>query len=169
MALIDKAVTSSKAATGSVERESGGRTASNSIELRLPSRLGYEKVAMNTAASVARLMGFSDERVEDLKTAVAEACINAMEHGNKMDDSLSVGVVLSMDANSLEVKVTDTGEGPQSPTDAPDIDKKMQEQEEARGMGMFLIQALVDEVEWVSSPPTGSYARMVIHLRQSSL
>ena len=139
-------------------------TSSSIIELRMPSRLGYEKVAMNTAASVARLMGFSEERVEDLKTAVAEACINAMEHGNKLDDSLSVGVILSMDANSLEVKVTDNGEGPQGKTDAPDIDKKMQEEEDARGMGMFLIQALVDEVEWVSSPPSGSYARMVIHL-----
>ena len=29
---------------------------------------------------------------------------------------------------------------------------------------MFLIQSLVDEVEWVSSAPTGSYARMVIRL-----
>jgi serine/threonine-protein kinase RsbW len=140
------------------------RASSSSIELRLPSRLGYEKVAMNTAASVARLMGFSEERVEDLKTAVAEACINAMEHGNKLDDSLSVGVILSMDANSLEVKVTDNGDGPTNKTDAPDIHKKMQEEEDARGMGMFLIQALVDEVEWVSSPPAGSYARMVIHL-----
>jgi serine/threonine-protein kinase RsbW len=148
----------------STKPTSGDRSNSSSIELRLPSRLGYEKVAMNTAASVARLMGFSEERVDDLKTAVAEACINAMEHGNKLDDSLSVGVILSMDANSLEVKVTDNGEGPQSKTDAPDIDKKMQEEEDARGMGMFLIQALVDEVEWVSSPPSGSYARMVIHL-----
>jgi serine/threonine-protein kinase RsbW len=143
------------------------KAASNIIELRLPSRLGYEKVAMNTAASVARLMGFSEERVDDLKTAVAEACINAMEHGNNLDESLSVGVILSVDANSLEVKVTDTGDGPPGKTEAPDIDKKMQEQEQARGMGMFLIQALVDEAEWVSSPPSGSYARMVIHLRHN--
>jgi serine/threonine-protein kinase RsbW len=140
----------------------------NSIELRLPSRLGYEKVAMNTAASVARLMGFADERVEDLKTAVAEACINAIEHGNKLDDSLTVGVILSMDEDSLEVKVTDTGDGPKGFHAAPDIDKKMHGEEEARGMGMFLIQALVDEAEWVSSPPAGSYARMVIHLRRAT-
>jgi serine/threonine-protein kinase RsbW len=139
----------------------------NSIELRLPSRLGYEKVAMNTAASVARLMGFADERVEDLKTAVAEACINAMEHGNKLDDSLTVGVILSMDEDSLEVKVTDTGDGPKGTALTPDIDKKMHGEEDARGMGMFLIQALVDEAEWVSSPPAGSYARMVIHLRRA--
>ena len=141
---------------------------SSSIELRLPSRLGYEKVAMNTAASVAKLMGFSDERVEDLKTAVSEACINAIEHGNKLDDSLTVGVVLSMDENSLEVKVTDTGEGPHGTHAAPDIDKKMHGEEAARGMGMFLIQALVDEAEWVSSPPAGSYARMVIKLRRTT-
>jgi serine/threonine-protein kinase RsbW len=139
----------------------------NSIELRLPSRLGYEKVAMNTAASVARLMGFGDDRVEDLKTAVAEACINAMEHGNRLDETLTVGVILSMDEDSLEVKVTDTGEGPKVTTSAPDIDKKMHGEEDARGMGMFLIQALVDEAEWVSSPPAGSYARMVIYLRRA--
>ncbi len=144
----------------------------STVELRLPSRLGYEKVAMNTAASVARLMGFAEERVEDLKTAVAEACINAMEHGNKLDASLSVGVVLSIDSESLEVKVSDTGEGPQGGAQgraaAPDIDKKMHGEEDARGMGMFLIQALVDEAEWVSSPPAGSYARMVIHLNRAS-
>ena len=81
------------------------------IELNLPSRLGYEKVAMNTAASVAKLMGFDDDRIEDLKTAVAEACINAMEHGNKLDEALSVGVILSVGADSLEVKVLDTGSG----------------------------------------------------------
>jgi serine/threonine-protein kinase RsbW len=136
----------------------------SSIELRLPSRLGFEKVAMNTAASVAHLMGFSSERIEDLKTAIAEACINAMEHGNKLDETLSVGVILSMGSDSLEVKVLDTGTGPQGHAAAPDIDKKMHEQEDARGMGMFLIESLVDEVEWVSSPPAGSYARMVIRL-----
>ncbi len=69
--------------------------------------------------------------------------------------------------SSLEVKVTDTGEGPKGTTAAPDIDKKMHGEEAARGMGMFLIQALVDEAEWVSSPPAGSYARMVIKLRRT--
>ena len=68
---------------------------STSVEVRLPSRLGYEKVAMSTAAAVAKLMGFPEDRIEDLKTAVAEACINAIEHGNRLNEKLSVGVVLS--------------------------------------------------------------------------
>jgi serine/threonine-protein kinase RsbW len=112
-------------------------------------------------------MGFGEERIEDLKTAIAEACINAMEHGNKFDETQLVGVVLSMGPDSLEVKVLDTGSGLQVPVGhaaVPDIDKKMHELEGARGMGMFLIESLVDEAEWVSSPPEGSYARMVIRL-----
>lgn len=141
---------------------SGTRT--NSIELRLPSRLGYEKIAMSTAASVANIMGFDEERVEDLKTAVAEACINAMEHGNKLDETLTVGVILSMDATELEVKVLDAGSGPHVAVHAPDIDRKMHGEEPTRGMGMFLIQSLVDEAEWVSSPPSGSYVRLVIRV-----
>ena len=141
----------------------------DSVEVRLPSRLGFEQVAMSTAASMAKLVGFSEDRIDDLKTAVAEACINAMEHGNKLDNSLSVGVFLSMDEDSLEVKVTDTGEGPKGPGHKPDIDKKMHGEEEARGMGMFLIQALVDEVEWVPSSVEGkSFVRLVIRLNQES-
>ncbi len=134
------------------------------IELCLPSKLGYEKVAMNTAASVARLMGFSEDRIEDLKTAVAEACINSMEHGNKLDETLKVGVILSMTGDALEVKVRDQGPGPQGDVPKPDIEAKMEGDESPRGMGMFLIQALVDEVEWTSSEQNGSCARLVIHL-----
>jgi serine/threonine-protein kinase RsbW len=139
-------------------------TTGTSVEVRLPSRLGFEKVAMATAASVARLKGFSDERIEDLKTAVAEACINAIEHGNHLNENLSVGIILSTSADELEVKVVDNGSGISKQPPRPDIDRKVHGEEDPRGMGMFLIQALVDEAEWVSSPPSGSYARMVIHL-----
>lgn len=137
----------------------------SSVEIRLPSELGAEKVAMSTAAGVARLMGFSLDRIEDLKTAVAEACINAIEHGNQMDESLRVGVELSTTETELEVRVSDEGNGPEAHRPGrPDIDKKMLGEEDPRGMGMFLIQALVDEAEWHQGPPGKSYVRLVIRL-----
>jgi serine/threonine-protein kinase RsbW len=138
---------------------------SATVEVRLPSRLGFEKVAMSTAASVARLMGFREDRVEDLKTAVAEACINAIEHGNRLNEKLSVGVVLSAGGDKLEVKVIDDGKGMTKQPAKPDIDRKMHGEEGPRGMGMFLIQALVDEAEWVvGSEGKSSYVRLVIRL-----
>jgi len=125
---------------------------------------------MSTAAGMAKMMGFSQDRIEDLKTAVAEACINAMEHGNQMNASIPVSVVLSMKPDELEVKVMDNGVGIETPTPAPDIDRKMTGEEEARGMGMFLIQALVDEAEWVSANGTEdqSFVRLVIRMNKEN-
>lgn len=140
-------------------------TKTTTVEVRLPSRMGYEKVAMSTAAAVAKLMGFREDRVDDLKTAVAEACINAIEHGNRLNEKLSVGVVLSAGTDELEVKVIDDGTGMRRRPVKPDIDRKMQGQEGPRGMGMFLIQALVDEAEWVAGTDgRSSYVRLVIRL-----
>ncbi len=136
----------------------------SSVEVRLPSRLGFEKVAMSTAASMAKLMGFSEDRIEDLKTAVGEACINAIEHGNQMNAFAPVGIVLSVRPGQLEVKVMDDGSGMSSPPTKPDIDRKMSGDEQARGMGMFLIQALVDEVEWVPKAEGQSFVRLVIRM-----
>ena len=143
-------------------------TNDNSVEVRLPSKLGYEKIAMSTAASMAKLMGFSEDRIEDLKTAVAEACINAIEHGNQVDASVPVGIVLSIHPGELEVKVMDDGNGIDAPPSQPDIDRKMTGEEEARGMGMFLIQALVDEVEWVPRTEGQSFVRLVIRMNKES-
>jgi serine/threonine-protein kinase RsbW len=142
---------------------------SATVEVRLPSRMGYEKVAMSTAASVAKLMGFREDRIEDLKTAVAEACINAIEHGNRLNERLSVGVVLAANDDGLEVKVIDNGTGIKKAPAKPDIDKKMHGEEDPRGMGMFLIQALVDEAEWVAGTDgRSSYVRLVIRLDKES-
>ncbi|HEY4009080.1 MAG TPA: ATP-binding protein [Acidobacteriaceae bacterium] len=140
----------------------------SSVEVRLPSELGFEKIAMSTAAGMAALMGFSEDRIEDLKTAVAEACINAIEHGNQFNDSLDVGVVLSSNDDELEVKVIDDGGGLRAKRSSPNIDRKMAGEEDTRGMGMFLIQSLVDEAEWHKGPPGKSFVRLVIRLDKES-
>lgn len=85
--------------------------ADNKIELHIPSVMGYEKIAMETAASMAKRMGFTEDRIEDLKTAVAEARMNAIEHGNKMDTSTKVGITLTMEESKLQVAGEEVGSG----------------------------------------------------------
>src|SRR5689334_6500734 len=82
------------------------------IELRLPSRLGYEKVAMDTAASLARRMGFDSDRIDALRTAVSEAVTNAIEHGNRRDSTMKVMVMLTARPDELVVSVADQGLNP---------------------------------------------------------
>jgi len=136
------------------------------IELAVPSRSGFERVAMDAAAAVAKLMGFSEDRIEDLRTAVEEACMNAIEHGNKEDDSIKVLVELIADDSKLQVEIHDRGTGIQGKIQKPDIEAKMARKQTARGWGLFLIQNLMDEVEFDWHPETGNITRMVIHLKK---
>ena len=136
----------------------------STIELRIPGELGYEKVAMEAAATMARKMKFSPERIEDLRTAVSEACINAVEHGTKGDRRGKVAVALTRDGKKLQIAVKDRGPGFNYESEAPKILEKLIAEGKTRGWGMFLIENLVDEVEITSKPDKGTTVRMVIHL-----
>ncbi len=131
------------------------------VEISIPSELGYEKVAMEAAVAVAKRMGFSPDRIEDLRTAVSEACLNAIEHGNELDVSTRVAIVLTVQPSSLEVNVADVGKQP-IPARRPQPGCR----EDNRGWGMFLIQNLVDEVQVQSELNGGNQIRMVVHLNK---
>jgi serine/threonine-protein kinase RsbW len=130
------------------------------VEIFLPSTLGYEKVARNAAEAVAEEMGFSPDRIEDLKTAISEACMNAIEHGNQEDQTTSVTVLLTAAPKQLEIKVADEGLTPM-PDKLPPPGRPG---EDNRGWGMFFIEQLVDEVEITRLPQGGNQVRMVIYL-----
>jgi serine/threonine-protein kinase RsbW len=139
--------------------------ADNRVELHIPSIMGFEKVAMECSASVAKKMGFTEDRIEDLKTAVAEACLNAIEHGNKMDTNTKVGITLTVEETKLQVAVKDEGKGV-GEISLPSIKNKMEGKEKPRGWGIFLIKGLVNEVSFEPSPEGGNITKMVIYLEK---
>jgi serine/threonine-protein kinase RsbW len=137
----------------------------NKIELHIPSVMGYEKIAMETAASMAKRMGFTEDRIEDLKTAVAEACLNAIEHGNKMDGSTKVGITLTAEESRLQVTVKDEGKGV-GQVSSPSIESKIEGKDKTRGWGIFLIKSLMNEVKFEPSPEGGNVVKMIIYLEK---
>ena len=139
----------------------------NTIEVSLPNKLGYERVAMACSATFAKIVGFLPERVEDLKTAVSEACLNAMEHGNLNRPDRRVLVRMNYGDHVFSVSVMDQGEGMKETPKIPDdleIDKKIETLEIPRGIGMFLIKQLVDQVEFNQLTNEGHMVRMLLRL-----
>jgi anti-sigma regulatory factor (Ser/Thr protein kinase) len=59
-------------------------------ELSVPSEPGNERLAMERVAEVVKELGLSERRLERLKTAEAEATMNAMEHGNRYRTRLPI-------------------------------------------------------------------------------
>jgi serine/threonine-protein kinase RsbW len=135
-------------------------------EFELPNTLGSEKRAMEEVTKVAKRMGFKEERIEDLKTAIAEACVNAMEHGNKFDQNAIVGVVLAANDNSLSILVRDQGNG----IDPDKIPKSVLNEEGFPsidcGLGMFLISKLANEFFHETKPGVGNELTMLFYLDQ---
>ena len=133
---------------------------SDTVEILLPSTIGYEKVARNAVEAIAQEMGFSPDRVEDLKTAVSEACLNAIEHGNQENRAAMVTVVLTTGNEELEINITDEGLTPM-PDELPMAERG---NIQSRGWGMFFIANLVDQVEVTRLPAGGNSIKMVIRL-----
>jgi serine/threonine-protein kinase RsbW len=115
-------------------------------------------------------MGFHDDRVDALKTAVSEAVTNAIEHGNQHDEGRKVVVMLDAREGELVVSVQDEGNkqlDPKHVTKVPIVDDKYREDAVDRGgWGIWLIQELMDEVEFTTAPSGGNQVRMVIHLER---
>ena len=137
----------------------------NAVEVVIDSKLGYERVAMACAASFAKMMGFSDERIEDLKTVVAEAAINAIQHGNKDRPDAKVAISMNFRDDALHIAVADNGGGIKDLPPKPDIDRIMQKLDPPTGFGTFLIKELADEVEFNEMTDGGHMVKMVIRLQ----
>ncbi|MEN9937877.1 MAG: hypothetical protein RLZZ387_4456 [Chloroflexota bacterium] len=135
-----------------------------SIELSFPSELGYEKVARDAVAAFARRFGFEHERIEDLKTALGEACINAIEHGNAQTPGLRIAVSCVCEGERLTVEIHDDGlkhyGGHHSPAT---IEHKLRGLAPLRGMGLMMIAALVDEAGFEDSPSGGNTFRLSLY------
>ncbi len=134
------------------------------VSIEIPSRPGFEKVAMDAASSYGKLVGLSRERQEDLRTAVAEACINAMEHGNRFAGDTGVELIFRVRKTTLEIDVIDCGSGIRQPIKQPVLQKKIAGEESPRGWGLFLIERLVDEVEFTHSKRKKHVIRLKMHL-----
>jgi serine phosphatase RsbU (regulator of sigma subunit)/anti-sigma regulatory factor (Ser/Thr protein kinase) len=117
-------------------------------ELEVPSAPGNERRAIEEVVAAVAPLGLPEDRLERLKTAVGEAVMNAMEHGNGYREDVPVGVRVLASPDRLWVHVTDRGggAGASQPAAEPDIEAKLAGLQTPRGWGLFLIERMVDEM-----------------------
>jgi serine/threonine-protein kinase RsbW len=123
------------------------------VRLEIPALPAFVGVARTVVAAVATsVRGIDDDRLEDLRIAVSEACTNAVEAHQAVGRRQRVVLRCLIEPAALEIRVEDSGRGfdPASvPTRPPVIDTADLGPE--RGWGLQLIRALVDDVRFVPS------------------
>ena len=110
------------------------------------------------------MAGLSPERIEDLKTIVAEAAINAIQHGHKQRPDARVTVSMYIKGDTIHIAVMDQGEGFKSFLPDPDIERIVNELDPPIGFGTFLIRQLADHVEVDKTADGANVVRMTIKL-----
>ena len=140
-------------------------TESNEFLMVVPMGEDNELIAASTAEQIARRLMFRPEAINQIKTAVVEACINASEHSFSPDRKIYQRFRLESDR--LVVTISSRGIVPANLNGTSSGIEHSEAAEERRGWGLKLIRTLMDEVEF-ERVDEGTSLRMTKYLRQSS-
>jgi serine phosphatase RsbU (regulator of sigma subunit)/anti-sigma regulatory factor (Ser/Thr protein kinase) len=138
-------------------------------EFAVPSEPGNEQLVMDRVAEAIGSSGLSKPRLERLKTAVSEAAMNAIEHGNKGRAELPVDVRVTVTPKELSVTITDQGgDHPIPAAETPDLEAKLAGLQNPRGWGLFLIKNMVDDMR-VTTDGQHHRVELIVHLGEEEV
>jgi serine/threonine-protein kinase RsbW len=135
----------------------------NQVSLVLDSALESVETIEQTAETYALQAGFDEDTASQIAMVSREAGVNAVLHGNKQDPNKRVTATFEVTEDALKIQIADEGPGldPETLPDplAPENILK------PSGRGVFLMRAIMDEVEFRKLAP-GTEITMVKHRLQ---
>ena len=142
----------------------------NEVELIIPMGADYELLAATTAEQLARRLKFRPEAINQIKTAIVEACINASEHSLSPDRKIYQR--FRVEDDKLVITIASRGIVPlniHGNNGDPNVEQVLEDEtgdpaEQRRGWGIKLIKTLMDEVEF-ERVDEGTSLRMTKYLR----
>ncbi|HET6665210.1 MAG TPA: ATP-binding protein [Acidimicrobiales bacterium] len=139
------------------------------VTLQVPARaehLGLVRTVVTTMAS--SFAGLEGVRLDDLRLAVSEACVNAIEaYASRGTPGLVISVRIHAEPGCIEVEVHDEAGGfdpgelvPHPPVEAPE------RLHHERGLGVPLMRALADNTDFLAEGG-GTTVRLVLRERRA--
>ena len=111
------------------------------VTLEMPARSEYLILARLALAGIAQEVPMSEAVLADLKLVVTEACGNAVRHASSPESGV-VQVRFELGDGEIRIAVEDEGGGAAFAGD----DVSFPEEPAESGMGLAIIQAIVDEL-----------------------
>jgi serine/threonine-protein kinase RsbW len=132
------------------------------VELRIPAKAEWVAVARLAVSAVANRLAFSLEDIEDLKLALTEACANCIQRADGGGEGIDVTFEVLTDA--LRIVVRDRMGHAQDARSVRPIVSQMRE-ERTEGVGIYIIQSLMDVVEYKVDANAGTELAMIKRVR----
>ena len=124
------------------------------VEMTLNSRVDLANLVHAASDEICRIAGLDEDSMLNLGLALREATVNAMKHGNKLQESRPVKVTFHLIGRRLEVDIMDEGEGFDFERD---VDPRLPENlDKTSGRGLFLMRTFVDDIRFARNPGKGT-------------
>ncbi|TBW90732.1 anti-sigma B factor RsbW [Staphylococcus hominis] len=142
------------------------------IEMKLPASAEYVSLIRLTLSGVFTRVGASYDDIEDSKIAVSEAVTNAVKHAYKHSEQNSmINICFELFDDKIKIIISDQGES----FDYESTKSKLgpyQENENIDflregGLGLFLIESLMDEVK--VSKESGVTISMIKYIKKEQV
>lgn len=131
------------------------------MEFIIPSDFRYLGAVDAAFQDLAREFSCSQTCVNDVGTAIIEACSNAIEHGNQFSKDKRVKVVIGLNGDSILARIYDEGKGFDFERHLSDSPPPKPQSE--RGRGIIIMKAFTDELTYSFTPRVG----LCIELKKS--
>ena len=128
------------------------------VDLNIPMIPDMELTVAQTAGAMGEFMKLDADKIEEIKMALIEACINAFEHSQSEDERVSITFDIGVD--ELIIQITDQGKGFDVAKAREDLEARHESGQHRRGWGLTLMEEMMDEVE-VESSEQGTCITMV--------
>lgn len=122
------------------------------------SEFGQEKSILAEISSILTHRLWDSARIEEVVTAVGEACLNALEHGNLLCKEKPVKIHMVNEPHSCSFRIYDQGNGfvysPPLPPDADSLTRvyEVNQDDSTRGWGLMFISSFADKVQVIIEP-----------------
>jgi serine/threonine-protein kinase RsbW len=132
---------------------------SPTVQLDIASRYEMVDVVQAVIGHLCGMVGLDEDAAHYVNVAVRESAVNAIKHGNRLDEAKRVQVAFVVGDRALAVWVQDQGAG-FDPDDVPDpvADENLLK---AYGRGIFFMRSFMDEVEYAFPKAGGTLVRML--------
>jgi serine/threonine-protein kinase RsbW len=121
-----------------------------SVRLTIPAHADFIDIVRLSLYGIAIKMGFSYEDIEDMKVAVSEACNNAVIHAYDEHELCHIDVHFEIQNDRIRISIKDFGSSfnyEKAAEEADSLHDKQLSEVNIGGLGIFMMQALMDEVE----------------------
>lgn len=119
------------------------------VRMSIPVDADFIDVVRLSLYGLATRMGFSFEDIEDMKVAVSEACNNAILHAYGHTHGACIDIIFETMPDRITITVKDYGDSfnyEKAAEKADSLHNKQIHQLKAGGLGIYMMQALMDEV-----------------------